>query len=74
MTSLTTPIIGNIFDYKAVKAFRLENMRFLIALLKTFQGPVTGLIVERKHMDKYGRPLLNASINPLPGRKLCNAV
>ena len=32
---------------KAVKALRLEDMRIPVAYLKTFQGPATGVIVER---------------------------
>ena len=47
LANLTASIIGNIFGFKAVRALRLEDMRFPIAILKTFQGPATGLIVER---------------------------
>ena len=42
-------------------------MRFPYALLKTFQGPATGLIVERERMDKFGRPLLGATVKPKLG-------
>jgi ribulose-bisphosphate carboxylase large chain len=28
------------------------------AYLKSFQGPATGIVVERERLDKYGRPLL----------------
>ena len=47
LANLTASIIGNIFGFKAVKALRLEDMRFPYALLKTYQGPATGLVVER---------------------------
>jgi len=67
LANLTASIIGNIFGYKAVQALRLEDMRFPVALLKTFQGPATGLIVERERMDKYGRPLLGATVKPKLG-------
>jgi ribulose-bisphosphate carboxylase large chain len=67
LANLTASIIGNIFGFKAVKALRLEDMRFPVALLKTFQGPATGLIVERERMDKYGRPLLGATVKPKLG-------
>lgn len=61
LANLTASIIGNIFGFKAVKALRLEDMRFPIAILKTFQGPATGLIVERERLDKFGRLLLGAT-------------
>ena len=38
-----------------------------VALLKTYQGPATGLIVERERMDKFGRPLLGATVKPKLG-------
>jgi ribulose-bisphosphate carboxylase large chain len=38
-----------------------------IALLRTYQGPATGLIVERERLDKFGRPLLGATVKPKLG-------
>ena len=38
-----------------------------VALLKTYQGPACGLIVERERMDKFGRPLLGATVKPKLG-------
>jgi ribulose-bisphosphate carboxylase large chain len=67
LANLTASIIGNIFGFKAVKSLRLEDMRFPYALLKTFQGPATGLVVERERMDKFGRPLLGATVKPKLG-------
>ena len=67
LANLTAFIIGNIFGFKAVRAPRLEDMRFPIAILKTFQGPATGLIVERERLDKFGRPLLGATVKPKLG-------
>ena len=67
LANLTASIIGNVFGFKAVKALRLEDMRFPVALLKTYQGPATGLIVERERMDKFGRPLLGATVKPKLG-------
>ena len=67
LANLTASIIGNIFGFKAVKALRLEDMRFPYALLKTYQGPATGLVVERERMDKFGRPLLGATVKPKLG-------
>jgi ribulose-bisphosphate carboxylase large chain len=67
LANLTASIIGNIFGFKAVKALRLEDMRFPYALLKTFQGPATGLVVERERLDKFGRPLLGATVKPKLG-------
>jgi len=42
-------------------------MRIPVAYLKTFQGPATGVIVERERLDKYGRPLLGATVKPKLG-------
>ena len=42
-------------------------MRFPVALLKTYQGPATGIVVERERMDKYGRPFLGATVKPKLG-------
>merc|ERR1712054_315150 len=67
LANLTASIIGNVFGFKAVKALRLEDMRIPIAYLKTFQGPATGVVVERERMDKFGRPLLGATVKPKLG-------
>ena len=37
------------------------------AYLKTFQGPATGVVVEREALIKYGRPLLGATVKPKLG-------
>jgi ribulose-bisphosphate carboxylase large chain len=42
-------------------------MRIPVAYLKTFQGPATGVVVERERMDKFGRPLLGATTKPKLG-------
>jgi ribulose-bisphosphate carboxylase large chain len=67
IANLTASIIGNVFGFKAVKALRLEDMRLPVAYLKTFQGPATGIIVERERLDKFGRPLLGATTKPKLG-------
>src|SRR5271154_1898511 len=67
IANLTASIIGNVFGFKAVKALRLEDMRIPVAYLKTFQGPATGIIVERERLDKFGRPLLGATTKPKLG-------
>jgi ribulose-bisphosphate carboxylase large chain len=64
---MTASIIGNVFGFKAVKALRLEDMRIPHSYLKTFQGPATGVVVERERMDKFGRPLLGATVKPKLG-------
>ncbi len=51
----------------ALKALRLEDMRLPVAYVKTFQGPATGIVVERERLDKFGRPLLGATIKPKLG-------
>jgi ribulose-bisphosphate carboxylase large chain len=67
IANLTASIIGNIFGFKAVKSLRLEDMRIPLALLRTYQGPAAGLIVERERLDKFGRPLLGATVKPKLG-------
>ena len=67
IANLTASIIGNVFGFKAIKALRLEDMRIPVAYLKTFQGPATGIIVERERMDKFGRPFLGATVKPKLG-------
>ena len=67
LANMTASIIGNVFGFKAVAALRLEDMRIPYAYLKTFQGPATGLVVERERLDKFGRPLLGATVKPKLG-------
>jgi ribulose-bisphosphate carboxylase large chain len=67
LANMTASIIGNVFGFKAVKALRLEDMRIPHTYLKTFQGPASGVIVERERMDKFGRPLLGATVKPKLG-------
>merc|ERR1712056_110341 len=67
LACLTASIIGNVFGFKAIKALRLKDMRFPVAFLKTFQGPGTGVVVERERLDKFGRPLLGATVKPKLG-------
>jgi ribulose-bisphosphate carboxylase large chain len=67
IANLTASIIGNVFGFKAVRALRLEDMRIPLAYLTTFQGPPTGIVVERERLDKFGRPLLGATVKPKLG-------
>ena len=67
IANLTASIIGNVFGFKPLKALRLEDMRLPIAYVKTFQGPATGIVVERERLDKFGRPLLGATVKPKLG-------
>ena len=64
ISNLTASIIGNVFGFKAIKALRLEDMRIPFSYLRTFQGPATGLIVERERLDKFRCPLLGATVKP----------
>ncbi|MEZ5932011.1 MAG: ribulose-bisphosphate carboxylase large subunit [Alphaproteobacteria bacterium] len=67
IANLTASIIGNVFGFKPLKALRLEDMRIPVAYMKTFQGPATGIVVERERLDKFGRPLLGATVKPKLG-------
>src|SRR5260370_24707314 len=67
IANLTASIIGNVFGFKPLKALRLEDMRIPPHYLKTFQGPATGIVVERERLNVYGRPLLGATMKPKLG-------
>ena len=67
IANLTSSIIGNVFGFKPLKALRLEDMRIPVAYTKTFQGPAHGTVMEREMLNKYGRPLLGATIKPKLG-------
>jgi ribulose-bisphosphate carboxylase large chain len=67
IVNLSASIIGNVFGFKPLKALRLEDMRLPVAYVKTFDGPSTGIVVERERLDKFGRPLLGATVKPKLG-------
>ncbi len=65
--NLTSSIIGNVFGFKALRALRLEDLRIPTQYVKTFPGPPHGIVMEREHLNKYGRPLLGATVKPKLG-------
>ena len=67
IANLTSSIIGNVFGFKPLKALRLEDMRLPPHYAKTFPGPPHGIVMEREHLNKYGRPLLGATVKPKLG-------
>jgi ribulose-bisphosphate carboxylase large chain len=67
IANLTSSIIGNVFGFKALSALRLEDMRIPPHYVKTFQGPPHGIVMEREYLDKFGRPLLGATVKPKLG-------
>jgi ribulose-bisphosphate carboxylase large chain len=67
IANLSASVIGNVFGFKPLRALRLEDMRFPAAYVKTFAGPPTGIVVERERLDKFGRPLLGATVKPKLG-------
>jgi ribulose-bisphosphate carboxylase large chain len=67
IANLSASIIGNVFGFKPLKALRLEDMRMPVAYVKTFDGPSTGIVVERERLDKFGRPFLGATVKPKLG-------
>ena len=77
MVNVLTSLVGNVFGFKAIRALRLEDVRFPLHYVLTCGGPPNGIIVERDKMDKYGRPLLGCTIKPklgLSGRNYGRAV
>ncbi len=67
IANLTSSIIGNVFGFKALKSLRLEDMRIPLHYIKTFQGPAHGIVMEREYIDKFGRPILGATVKPKLG-------
>ena len=67
IANLASSIIGNVFGFKALRALRLEDMRIPPHYAKTFQGPPHGIVMEREYLNKYGRPLLGATVKPKLG-------
>src|SRR6476469_9329778 len=67
IANLTSSIIGNVFGFKALKSLRLEDMRIPPHYAKTFQGPAHGVVMEREYLNKFGRPLLGATVKPKLG-------
>src|SRR6266545_4799269 len=67
IANMTSSIIGNVFGFKALKALRLEDLRIPPHYVKTFQGPPHGIVMEREYLDKFGRPLLGATVKPKLG-------
>ncbi len=67
VVNVITSLAGNVFGFKAVRSLRLEDIRFPLAYVLTCGGPPNGMIVERDKLDKYGRPLLGATIKPKLG-------
>ena len=65
--NLSSSIIGNVFGFKPLKALRLEDMRIPPEYVKTFHGPPHGIVMEREYLDKFGRPLLGATVKPKLG-------
>ncbi|MGH8934535.1 MAG: ribulose-bisphosphate carboxylase large subunit, partial [Egibacteraceae bacterium] len=67
IANMSSSIIGNVFGFKALKALRLEDLRIPKHYLKTFQGPAHGIVMEREYLNKYGKPLLGATVKPKLG-------
>jgi len=67
VVNVLTSLVGNVFGFKAIRSLRLEDVRFPLVFVLTCGGPPNGITVERDRMDKYGRPLLGATIKPKLG-------
>ncbi|MBB1092706.1 form I ribulose bisphosphate carboxylase large subunit [Rhodopseudomonas palustris] len=67
IVNVFTSLVGNVFGFKAVRALRLEDVRFPLWFVTTCDGPPHGIQVERDKLDKYGRPMLGCTIKPKLG-------
>ncbi len=67
VVNVMTSLVGNVFGFKALRALRLEDIRFPIAYVMTCNGPPQGISMERDILNKYGRPYLGCTIKPKLG-------
>jgi len=67
VVNVLTSLVGNVFGFKALRALRLEDIRFPLHYVMTCGGPPNGMQVERDIMNKYGRPMLGCTIKPKLG-------
>lgn len=67
IVNVLTSLVGNVFGFKAIRALRLEDIRFPLHYVMTCGGPPNGIMVERDKMNKYGRPMLGCTIKPKLG-------
>ncbi|TFE66714.1 ribulose-bisphosphate carboxylase large subunit [Methylacidiphilum sp. Yel] len=67
IANMSSSLIGNVFGFKALKSLRLEDLRIPPHYTKTFHGPPHGIMMEREYLNKYGRPLLGATVKPKLG-------
>ena len=67
VVNVLTSLAGNVFGFKALRALRLEDVRFPLAYVLGCGGPPHGIEVERDLMNKYGRPMLGCTIKPKLG-------
>jgi len=67
IVNVLTSLVGNVFGFKALRALRLEDIRFPLHYVMTCGGPPHGIQVERDKLNKYGRPLLGCTIKPKLG-------
>jgi len=67
VVNVLTSLVGNVFGFKAIRALRLEDVRFPLAYVMTCGGPPHGIQAERDKLNKYGRPLLGCTIKPKLG-------
>src|SRR3569833_3103781 len=54
VVNVFTSLVGNVFGFKAIRALRLEDVRFPLAYVKTCGGPPNGIKVKRDKLNKYG--------------------
>jgi ribulose-bisphosphate carboxylase large chain len=67
VVNVFTSLVGNVFGFKAIRALRLEDVRFPLSYVVTCGGPPHGIQVERDKMNKYGRGMLGCTIKPKLG-------
>ncbi len=67
VVNVLTSLAGNVFGFKAIRALRLEDLRFPLHYVLGCGGPPNGMGVERDKLNKYGRPLLGCTIKPKLG-------
>ncbi|MEM1546259.1 MAG: type III ribulose-bisphosphate carboxylase [Candidatus Methanomethylicia archaeon] len=67
MPQILSSIAGNIFGMKALKALRLEYVRFPREIIEAFKGPIHGINGVRRILKIYNRPLIATVPKPKVG-------
>ncbi len=67
MVNVLTSLAGNVFGFKAIRALRLEDVRFPLAFVQSCGGPPNGIRSSATSSTSTAGPLLGCTIKPKLG-------